>query len=58
MQGIFKDSTILEKSVKYQIDGENYILTANYLCEENIAIEKPFDIEVNPDPELNNSESA
>lgn len=47
-QNTFTDCTILNKTVKYQIEGDTYILTANYLCEENIAVEKPLDVQIQP----------
>lgn len=50
---IFKDSTILNKTVKYQIANEKFILIANYICEENIAIEKPLEIQLQPENNSN-----
>ncbi len=49
----FKESTILNKTVKYQIVNENFILIANYLCEENIAVEKPLEIQLQPENNSN-----
>lgn len=57
-EDVFKNSNIINKNVKYQINGDTYILIADYLCEENIAVEKAFDIEIDPKNNISESESA